>query len=159
MNKAKFFDAVGCFGRGIGEKKLQKLLDTYDNLNLTKSDILSVEGFAETTALQMTDSKHIAEYNLWTSIVESNQTYMSFAENVKPASDTLKDLVVVFTGIRDKEMETYIINNGGKIASSVTKSVNLLITKDVNSTSDKIAKAKKNNVKVISYEQAKQQFK
>lgn len=159
MNKAKFFDAIGCFGRGIGEKKLQKLLDTYDNLNLTKSDILSVEGFAETTALQMTDSKHIAEYNLWTSIVESNQTYMSFAENVKPASDTLKDLVVAFTGIRDKEMEAYIINNGGKIASSVTKSVNLLITKDVNSTSDKIAKAKKNNVKVISYEQAKQQFK
>lgn len=159
MNKAKFFDAIGCFGRGIGEKKLQKLLDTYDTLKLTKEDILSVEGFAETTALQMTDSKHITEYNVWTSIVESNQTYMSFAEKVKPASDTLKNLVVVFTGIRDKEMEAYIINNGGKIASSVTKSVNLLITKDVNSTSDKIAKAKKNNVKVISYEQAKQQFK
>lgn len=159
MNKAKFFDAIGCFGRGIGEKKLQKLLDTYNNLNLTKSDILGVEGFAETTASQMTDLKYITEYNVWTSIVESNQNSMSFAEKIKPASDTLKDLVVVFTGVRDKDMETYIANNGGKIASSVTKSVNLLITKDVNSTSDKIAKAKKNNVKVISYEQAKQQFK
>ena len=84
---------------------------------------------------------------------------MTFAENVTTASEWPKDLVVAVVGIREKEMKAYIMNNGSKIAASVTKSVNLLITKDVNSSSDKIAKAKKNNVKVISYEQAKQQFK
>ena len=37
---------------------------------------------------------------------------------------------VVFTGVRDKELEKKIENGGGNVKSGVTKSVNYLIVKD-----------------------------
>ena len=39
-------DAVGAFGRGIGSKKLQKVIDKYNTLDVTYEQLMETEGFA-----------------------------------------------------------------------------------------------------------------
>lgn len=164
VSEALFFDAIGAFGRGIGSKKLQKLLDKYGTLKLTYEQVVSTEGFADTSAKQYTDN--IQSYEEWYNIIHCDSFKRLFSNTlpfksntVEKISNKFKDLVVVFTGIRDKQMEDVIVKNGGKVISSFTKDTNLLIVKDINSNSSKVTKARERNVQIISYEDAKGQFK
>ena len=157
VSQAQIFDALGSFGRGIGEKKLQKLIDKYETLDLSLEQVIETEGFAEITASQFIANKD--NYKEWFGIINSNQNDFSFKSEEKIlTSNVFQNIIVVFTGIRDKEMEARIITNGGKIASSLTKDVNLVITKDVNSNSSKITKARERGIEIISYDEAKERF-
>ncbi len=155
MNPSVFFDAVSAFGRGIGELKLNKIIEKYGTLEVSYDQLLNVDGFAEKTAQQYIDN--IMEYNFWKNFVESMGYILKYPTN-NVVSNDLANLVVVFTGVRDKQMEEYIKSNGGKIATSCTKDVNMVITKDVNSSSSKIQKAKKQGAEIVSYEDAKRRF-
>jgi NAD-dependent DNA ligase len=59
------------------------------------------------------------------------------------------------TGFRDKMLAAQISELGGNVLDSVTKNVNCVITKDKNSTSSKIAKAKKMGIEVVTIEEFK----
>ena len=65
---------------------------------------------------------------------------------------------VVFTGVRDKELEKKIENGGGNVKSGVTKSVNYLIVKDKDSKSSKVEKAKELKIKIITLEEFNKKF-
>ena len=60
----------------------------------------------------------------------------------KISSEKLKDIKIVFSGFRDKELEESIENQGGKVVSTISSNTNYLIVKDKNETSSKITKAK-----------------
>jgi len=119
--------------------------------------VLAVEGWAEKTAEQYM-SRYVYAVN-WVDFLakELNKTFEYKEVEVK--SNDYNGLVVVFTGIRDKEMEQIITENGGKVLSGVSKNCNLVITKDVNSSSSKIVKAKSLGIEVISYNEALERFK
>ena len=156
MNPSTFFDANICFGRSIGQLKLDKIIDTYGTLNVSYNQLLNVEGFAEKTAEQY--SLHLDRYEEWIEYINNNDFISIKYPEKNIVSDRFQNLVVVFTGIRDKEMETYIISNGGRVVSSCTKDVNLVITKDINSSSSKIQKARKQGAEIISYDEAKERY-
>ena len=59
------------------------------------------------------------------------------------------------TGFRDKFLASQISDLGGNVLDSVTKNVNCVITKDKNSNSSKIAKAKKMGVEILNIEEFK----
>ena len=63
-----------------------------------------------------------------------------------------------FAGVRDKELETYITDNGGKISNSVTKLVTVVIVGDINSNSSKVKKARKNNIPIMIIDDFKQTY-
>lgn len=153
----KFMDATGAFGQGIGELKLQKIYDVYKELPFDKNKVLEVEGWAEKTAEQYM-SQYVYAIT-WVEFLakELNKTFEYKEVEVK--SNDYNGLAVVFTGIRDKEMEQIITENGGKVLSGVSKNCNLVITKDVNSSSSKIVKAKSLGIEVISYNEALERFK
>jgi NAD-dependent DNA ligase len=151
INACQFYDAVSCFGRGIGEKRLQSLFDKYKTLSLDYEQVINVDGFGKNIAKQFIDNQD--KYLFWKQYIENNDLY-SFAEIKSPDSSSLSNLNVLFTGIRDKEMENFIKNNGGNICSSFNKDVNLLITKDIEGNSSKLKKAKENNVKILNYNEA-----
>ena len=50
-------------------------------------------------------------------------------------------------------------DNGATVTETFSKKVNVLIAKDPNGTSSKITKAKEQNCKVMSLEEAKEYFK
>ena len=56
----------------------------------------------------------------------------------------------VFTGFRDKELENFIINKGGKMSSSVSGNTYMVIyANDADTSSSKFVKAKEKNIKMI----------
>jgi NAD-dependent DNA ligase len=66
---------------------------------------------------------------------------------------------VCFTGVRSDVAEKWIIGNGGKIASGVTKNTTLLIVKDTTGNSAKIICAQKLNIPIVSLAQFTIQYK
>ena len=80
--------------------------------------------------------------------------------DVKPQNKTISMVVIgmlmnkniTFTGIRDKNLEAVIEANGGKVFSTVSSKVDLLIAKDKNANSASIIKAKQINIDIIQYD-------
>jgi NAD-dependent DNA ligase len=57
---------------------------------------------------------------------------------------------VVFTGVRNKDLEKIIEAAGGKVTTSISKNTTLVITKDVTENNAKLNKARELNIKIIS---------
>lgn len=155
-NPAVFFDAVNAFGRGLGELKLQKIIDVYGTLNVDYNQLLNVDGFAEKSAEQFIN--HYDEYENWNLFIMNTPFISIKYPNRDIKSDKFSNINVVFTGVRDGIMEQLIRENGGKILNSCTKECNLVIAKDANSSSGKLNKARTMGIEIISYEEAKNRF-
>lgn len=144
-------DACGCFSEGIGELKLNKIVDKYGDLPFDKQKVLDTDGWAEKSTAQymrfyvmyVNMATFFQEHNMWKgfSIIETK-------------GNACKDIKVVFTGIRSAEMENIIRQNGGKVLTSFTKECNLVIAKDPNASSGKLNKAREKGVDIISLEEA-----
>lgn len=153
--------ASGVFGLGLGEKKFKLILDAipefikkYKNGNITRTDILNIAGFSDTTTDLFIEGmpKFIAWLQLHTmiKIVEddiSHKNTVNIAKNTRFAG-----MVAVFTGVRNTEMEQEIVNGGGKIGSSISGKTTILIAKDPTETSSKLDKARELGIEIISFD-------
>lgn len=146
-----FMDAVGAFGRGIGSKKLQKVIDKYNTLDVTYEQLMETEGFAEISSQQYVNN--LIFYHQWMDYM-NNIGYPIKIKEKKIVSNECANVNICFTGVRDKNLEEVIKEKGGKICSSVTKVCNVLVAKDPNSGSSKLKKAMDNGVEVISLDEA-----
>lgn len=152
---SQFMDAVSAFGRGIGELKLNKIVERYNDLPYDYDKIIDVDGWSDITTQQYMD-KYVHYIN-WSSFLQENGIQLK-ASNVEKDNNDYENLVVVFTGIRDKALEENIKKGSGKIVSSCTKACNLVIAKDVNENSTKLKKAREQGAEIISYEEALKRF-
>lgn len=150
---SQFMDAVGAFGEGIGELKLQKIIDLYGELPYDRDKILNVDGWAEISVDQYMFK--YATYINWVKwLYENYNNFVFKTEEKKQMSNKFSNIVVVFTGVRDKELEEVIKANGGKIVTSFTKACNTVIAKDPNGDSSKLNKAREKGAEIISLEDA-----
>ena len=148
-------DATGVFGEGIGELKLNKIVDKYGELPYDGNKILDTDGWAEKTTDQYMSS-YVRYANMVTFLQEHNM-WKGFSI-IESTSDKCKNVRVVFTGIRSAEMEDVIRKNGGRVLSSFTKECNLVIAKDPMGNSGKITKAREKGIEIISLEEAFERF-
>lgn len=148
-------DATGCFGEGIGELKLNKIVEKYGELPFDRQKVLDTEGWAEKSTEQYM-SKYV-KYVDMVEFLQENYMWKGFTI-IETTGDKCKDIKVVFTGIRSAEMEDVIRKNGGRVLSSFTKECNLVIAKDPLGNSGKLQKAKEKGVEVISLEEAFERF-
>ena len=120
--------------------------------------IVGINGFAPNTAnkfvTNLSTFKHFLDEYPKIQIKQSNNKRKRKESN----EGRLKEVNAVFTGVRDKDLETYITDNGGKVSSSVTKQVSVVIVGDINSTSGKVKKAKKINISIMTLEDFKQMY-
>jgi NAD-dependent DNA ligase len=153
--------ASNIIGRGLGERKLKLLIDTYpficENqekaLKLTKEDIIKIDGFGDITSDAIV--KNLKSFlDFYNSIFKSKVIVEDDDEDEEPikTNDKYKDNIYVFSGIRDKELEKIIVNSGGKIANVVNKKTTLLIVKSLDDTTVKVETAKKYNIPIITFE-------
>jgi len=157
VNPAVFFDATGTFGRGIGELKLMKLIERWGTLDLNYDQVLSTEGYAEKSAKQFIDHRY--GYTLWVEFANNNPTILNFKyPDLFAKDDTYADVVAVFTGIRDANLQNKIVQGGGKVVSSCTNTCNLVIAKNPAENSGKLQKARERGVEIISYNEALERF-
>ena len=138
---SKLQHATGIFP-GLGSKKLA-LLEHLDKPTIQQ--VMEIEGFAEISAKTYVDN-----YEKFFTFIEGLPITISEKVEVVAVGDDLKDMVVVFTGLRLKEEEKLLEMRGAKIGSSVSKNTTHLVCKDPNSGSSKLEKAKSLGIKIIS---------
>lgn len=147
--------ASNIFQRSLGIKKLKLILDNYPNIineNIKNEELTKINGIGDINAKHLNDNIDNFKifYFKYFKIIEKK-------EKVKVLSidDRLLKKIVVFSGIRDKNMEELIIENGGKINGSVSKKTEILIVKDLESNSSSIKKAKELDIIIIKYDDIK----
>ena len=148
-------DATGVFGDGIGELKLNKIVDKYGDLPYDGNKVLDTEGWAEKSTEQYMSS--YIRYTNMVTFLQNHDMWKGFSI-IEATGDKCKDVKVVFTGVRSAEMEEVICKNGGRVLASFTKECNLVIAKDPLGNSGKLAKAREKGVEVISLEEAFKRF-
>ena len=139
---SKLQHATGFF-KGLGSKKLALLehFETKPSLN----EVISIEGFAETSA-----ESYLESYDkFFTLVKELPVTIAKKVEAVKVSND-LDGMNFVFTGVRRADLEAVIESRGGKIGSSVSKNTTHLVMKAVGSGSSKEKKAIELGVKIMT---------
>lgn len=153
----RIMTASNVFGVGLGEKKFKLVIDSIPNFmdkwnkgKITRNNIMEIEGFSDkTTDLFISGMPKFIE---WLNI---HHMIKILTVSNKPVATGTKfaGQVIVFTGIRNADMEKEIIDGGGVIGSGVSGKTTLLIAKDPNESSSKIIKAKEQNIPVLSIEE------
>lgn len=127
-------DASGVLGKGIGKEKIESVLNIFPDI-IERSDqisqyelyqmIMSIDGFAETTAIKIAVNLPWAK-----KFLNMVSKYMTFYTFEKVGSD-MDNMNILFSGVRaNEELTAEILSRGGKIASSMSKKVTLLIVKE-----------------------------
>lgn len=146
----------GIFGEGIGKRKLKVLFDNFPDIletRLNKKDLIKkisdIPSYSDKTAekIVLNLDKAINFLNE----VKPFVTFNSITEKIEKGD--LKDLTILFSGFRDMELEKKIIDNGGKVLTSVSKNLKILIVKDKSSTTSKVEKARTLGVEILEYDE------
>ena len=149
----RLMKASNIFGRGLGEKKIEPILDAYPDILISqetsqdkKDKLLKLKGLAEKTVDLFVDN--IENFKVF--LIKAKLMYK--LEQYKKISlkkeGVLSNKTIIFTGFRNSELERKIKENGGKIGSSVSKSTTYVLYDDnkLTPTSDKYYKAKELNI-------------
>jgi len=146
-----FVGAMGVFGRGISRKKLTKLYDAFEGDIVLMRDIhaiVNVEGFDVKTATRIVNSIDAA-----LDMLGQVSNVVTISTYVRPSESTgtkMEGQGVCFTGVRDINVEAWIVQEGGTIKSGVSGNTTILVCKDPSSNSGKIKKAYQLNIEVIT---------
>jgi NAD-dependent DNA ligase len=81
---------------------------------------------------------------------KEKQQYNNEVVTSPTASMRVAGKTFVFTGVRDKELEKFISDNGGSVSTSVSSKTYMLIVKDLDNESSKVTKAKLLGVNILT---------
>lgn len=155
-------DASNMLGRGFSYKKIKMITDVYpsiliDNaenreksLKISVEDLMKVDGIAEISAKLFIENLP-RFYEFYDSLgVKCKGIEEKVDKSVeKTEKANIKDKKFIFTGFRNKDYEKIIVENGGKVVTSISKSTNYLIVKNKTEKSGKIDKATELGVKIL----------
>ena len=156
----KYMDASNLFGRTIGSTKLKLIVSKYPKIlqgyNPSEADLSSISGIGPATAIQFMNGLPKFFEFMKTIGIPCDGTIKK--EEVLVTSSKLKDMIIVFTGIRDKDLETEIESKGGKIGTGVNKKTTVLVAKDPFEDSSKIKSAKEYEIPIVTIETFKKKY-
>ena len=151
------YELLGSVGiQDIGERMFKKILSVYDVTYLLDNylsdklplELKKLEGIQEKTALKickgLIDNMNLIKFLL---------TQVKIKKNTR-----VYDKKVCFSKVRDKDFEKFLDENNVLVMDSFKKETDILIVPDVNESSSKIEKAKKQGKPVISIEDAYKYF-
>ena len=154
ISLATLLTALGVFGAGLGQKKIEVLVESVPDLLTTdrsKQELValinSVEGFSD-----LTTEKVISNLGEARDLVEELEPYITFVQPVTKG-ESLAGLKFVFSGFRDDSLEAFVKANGGKIVSSVSSGTTAVVTNDLESMSSKLVKARDLGIPVLDKDQ------
>ena len=166
----KLMMASNTFGRGFAIKKIKLIMDNIEDKEFknkpTIEDLIKIKGIEKKTAEKFINNidnyiKFLKETKIKCNFEDKSQEKSQDKSQEKSqdkSKNKFENMNVVFTGVRDKELEKKIENGGGNVKSGVTKSVNYLIVKDKDSKSSKVEKAKELKIKIITLEEFNKKF-
>ena len=159
---SKVMTASNLFGHGLGSKKLSLIINNHPNILQVKlskkafiNKIVEIDGFDTKTATQFVDN-----IDKFKEFLNTNKKIkIKIIKKTTKKNGKFKDKKFVFTGFRDKELETYIEKEGGKLSTSVSSNTNYVLTNDKDSTSSKVTKAKDLGIELFLKDEFIKKFK
>ena len=158
-------DSSNRFGRGLGETKIQLVVDKFPQITTdptfipTIQQLITVDGIQKKTAEQFV--KGLAAY--WEFAKANNLDkfhHKSAKKNDKNAASTsasasstqqlFKDKAYLFTGVRNAKVEAFIKRHGGVIKKTISNNVDVLICKNASATTSKITEAKEMGIEIVT---------
>jgi len=148
--------ATNIFGRGLGEKKMAPIMQTYPDIIISSESreeklkkVLSIKGMAAKSA------------NLFIDNIEPFVAFMKEAKledkltagSIKTPTDTTGEFYqkkVVMTGFRDKELLDFLKKQGADMMATVSKNTVLVIVKSDDDMTGKSDQASKLGVPIIT---------
>lgn len=158
---AQIAHALGYFG-GLGQKTIQMIVDaigleeeTEFIKNPSIEELCKIEGVQQITAEQFKKGlqQYESELSIWLKLIKP-----SYVVSPKPLKGRLSGLKICFTGFRDAQLKGQIEELGGQLVNSISKSTFCLVTKDIESNSSKINKARELNILIFAPEQFRKKF-
>jgi DNA ligase (NAD+) len=145
VSLSKLQHATGIF-KGLGSKKL--ILLEHFTKKPTVDEVMSIDGFAETSAKSYVDS-----YDIFFDFIKDLPVTIEEKVEVAAVGSDLEGQSFVFTGVRRADLEEVIESRGGKIGSGVSKNTTYLVMKAIGSGSSKEKKAVEVGAQIITVEQ------
>lgn len=152
-------DASNILGRGFALKKIKLVSEKYplnkkaEILKLTVDDLLKIDGIGNVNAKQFVEN--IKKFYEFLDKIGYKCNKENIKEDIKDENkvEILKDKKFIFTGFRNKDWEKIIIDSGGKVVTSISKTVDYLIVKNKKDKSSKIDKANELGIKILDMEE------
>lgn len=156
--------ASGVFQIGLGEKKFKMILDAipgilekYQSGQISQATITSIKGFSTTTAdIFLEGMPRFISWLAIHSMIKIETTDVKTADI--PKGNKFAGMVVVFTGVRNADIEREIISNGGSIGSTISGKTTLLVAKDPSENSSKLQKARDLGIQILGYTDFAKQY-
>jgi DNA ligase (NAD+) len=154
-NCLTYMVASNLFGRSIAEKKLKLILDKFPKIpegyKPSETELSNVEGIGSITAKQFIEGLP----QFFAFMKELNKDCEPIVEEKKVVctKKSLEGLVVVFTGVRVKELEEEIEARNGKVGSSVSSKTKIVVAKDPSEETGKVKAAKELNIPVLTVDE------
>jgi NAD-dependent DNA ligase len=139
--------ASNLFGRGFGERKLNTIVSAHPEIldEVIITSLKQIDGIGKATEKQFLENLP----SFYVFLKEIN--YTCNTKNKKQPEkkgDKLKDMTIVFTGFRNKEWEQLIVENGGKMGTSISKNTSIIVAVDITEDSAKLKKARELNIPI-----------
>jgi len=154
-NCLTFMVASNLFGRSIAEKKLKLIIDKFPKIiegyKPTEAELSKVEGVGLVTAKQFLEG--LPDFFEFMRELNRDCEPIVVEKKVLSTKKSLEGLVVVFTGIRVKELEEEIEARNGKVGSSVSSKTKILVAKDPSEETGKVKTAKELKIPVLTVEE------
>ncbi len=171
-----FMSATHLFGRGLGDRRFKDILKSYPNIlheKWTNKELISkineIDGFSDIITNQFVENldefkqfcKDLQKiYDISHIVGKKDNKKDSKKEDKKSKINSkLMNKTIVFTGVRDKQLEELIENSGGKVSTSVSKKTSIVIHSDNPDTNNnKYEKAIELDVKLMSISQFRKEY-
>ena len=145
--------SLPCF-KSLGKRRMKLITDVYPMFyEIPKielfNNIIAIKTFSDKTAKQLIDGldKFLKYLTVYTSLYSFN----SVINTPVITSHKLSGKIYCFSGIRNKKVTQFIIENGGLVENSIKSNITNIIVKDINSTSSKIEKAKSRGINIVGF--------
>jgi DNA ligase (NAD+) len=158
--------ASNMFGRGLGRKKIEPIMEKYPNI-LTSNEKYEekVEMLKTVTNIGKENAKSFASnINIFMNFLKEAELEYKMNEKVekkeeiKESGHILSNKNVVMTKVRDKEIIEKLNEVGGKLVDSINKNTFVLIVKNKEDESNKTKKAKELNIAIMEVDEFKKKY-
>ena len=133
VSLSKLQHATGIF-KGLGSLRLVKL--EHFRTKPTIEEVMSIEGFAETSA-----RTYVQSYDDFFNFIKDLPIKISEEKELALESNDLEGKVFTFTGVRRPDLVDIIKSRGGKEGTTVSKNTTHLVCADKNSSSSKMKRS------------------
>lgn len=164
-NCVTIMKATNMFGRGMGETKMQKIMETvpklFDGNYLPTIAEMEAAGIKDADTIQMflQGLPKFKAFMRENGIKACDVTVAAAKPVAEPTGSALDNQVVLMTGFRNDDLAKQVVANGGRVVAAFSKKVTILVAKETDKDTGKMKEARAAGIRIMSVDQFVKEYK